>query len=140
MTDHLAAMDEEIHTDADETDLTAVVDDHQHEEVTETSVSFWQRFSRIFTSSTERGSTNEQRLIDLDESIALHPDVAMNYILRGELRLKRDDLDGAQQDFQQGLIIAETQFQQDNWGFADQILQDRAKRGLELTRRKLHIG
>ena len=140
MTDQLAATDEEIHTDTDETDLTAVVDEHQYEEVTETSVSFWQRLSRIFTSSTESGSTNEQRLIDLDESIALHPDVAMNYILRGELRLKRDNLDGAQQDFQQGLIIAETQFQQDNWGFAGQILQDRAKRGLELTRRKLHIG
>ncbi len=140
MTDHLADMDEEIYSDADETDLTAVVDDHQLAEAEEKRETFWQRLSRMFSFSTGRGSTYIQRLGDLDESIALHPDVAANYVLRGELRLESGDFAGAQEDFQQGLLLAETQFEQDSWGFVDQLLQDRAKRGLELTRRKLHSG
>jgi hypothetical protein len=85
-------------------------------------LSFWQRLRQSF-------SRNE-RWRKLNWAIAAYPDVASNYVLRGELLLKQNDTLGAISDFRRALEIAAPQVETDDWGVVAQAAQDRALAGL----------
>ncbi len=75
------------------------------------------------------GSTSE-RLYNLNWSIAAYPDVAANYVLRGELLKEHGDLVQAIADFRRALELSAKQFEIDDWGIVAQTMQDRALAGL----------
>ncbi|HVU11450.1 MAG TPA: hypothetical protein VHD90_09235 [Phototrophicaceae bacterium] len=82
------------------------------------------------------GSTSE-RLYNLNWSIAAYPDVAANYVLRGELLLQHNDLVQAIADFRRALEISARQFEIDDWGIVAQAMQDRALAGLRDALRRV---
>ena len=97
------------------------------------SPSLWQRLMNLLPSAEKQ----RRQLEELNTAIALHPDVAANYVLRGELHLKNDEPEQALEDFQQALELASYQLERDNWGFLDQVMQDRALHGIEQAQRKI---
>jgi cytochrome c-type biogenesis protein CcmH/NrfG len=78
-----------------------------------------------------------QRLIDLNTAINERPQVAANYVLRGEVWLQVGDYQQAVDDFASALILASEQFEQEDWGLLAQAMRDQAEHGLEIARRKL---
>ena len=70
------------------------------------------------------------RLRRLDRAIAAAPDAPVNYVLRGELRLKLRDRDQAAADFQRALALTDEAFRASDWGLVAQALADRALVGL----------
>ncbi|MFQ3565985.1 MAG: hypothetical protein SNJ59_03200 [Aggregatilineales bacterium] len=72
----------------------------------------------------------------LDRAIADFPEVAVNYLLRGELLLQAGDFNGAAADFERALTLASAQFEQAAWGLSAQITRDRAMWGIAETRRR----
>jgi hypothetical protein len=76
----------------------------------------------------------DARLDALDEAIAREPDVAENYLLRGEALLDRgergDDL-AAAVDLWRAAALAEARLRHSAWGIAAQITMDRARALLE---------
>lgn len=99
---------------------------------------FWRSLRRrFFPTAEDRADDDKQRLQALDKMIALHPDVAVNYVSRGELHLKNDEPEHALADFRRGFELASHQVEHANWGIIDQVMQDRAQRGIEVAERKL---
>jgi hypothetical protein len=78
-----------------------------------------------------------QRLIDLNTAINHRPQVAANYVLRGEVWMQTGDYQQAADDFATALILASEQFEQEDWGLLAQAMRDQAEHGLEVARRKL---
>lgn len=72
----------------------------------------------------------EARLRRLDKAVAAAPDAPMNFVLRGELKLKLGQRDEAATDFQQALGLAERAFTESDWGLVAQAISDRALAGL----------
>jgi len=70
------------------------------------------------------------RLRKLDRAIDAAPDAPVNYVLRGELRLKLRQRDAAAGDFQKALALADSAFTSSDWGLVAQTLADRALVGL----------
>ena len=70
------------------------------------------------------------RLRALDRAIAAAPDAPVNYVLRGELRLKLREREAAAADFQTALALADGAFTASDWGLVAQALADRALVGL----------
>ncbi|MEO8393756.1 MAG: tetratricopeptide repeat protein, partial [Chloroflexota bacterium] len=86
------------------------------------SPSWWQRL---------RGSFSQrERWRNLNWSIAAYPNVAANYVLRGELLLKQGDTPGAIADFRKALDLAMVDVEKEDWGVVAQSVQDRALVGL----------
>jgi Tfp pilus assembly protein PilF len=79
----------------------------------------------------------EAELVELDDAIALHPEAPANYVMRGEiyLRARLDDL--ACQDFERAIVLAADEIETRAWGLIAQAMQDRARRGLKIARRRL---
>ena len=71
-----------------------------------------------------------ERWHNLNWAIAAYPDVAANYVLRGELLLKQGDTLGAISDFRRALELAAEQVETEDWGVVAQAVQDRALAGL----------
>jgi len=114
----------------------AIASDVQAQDSSETikpSPSFWQRLMNLLPSAEKQ----RRQLEELNTAIALHPDVAANYVLRGELHLKNNAPEQALEDFQQALELASYQLDRDNWGFLDQVMQDRALYGIKQAQRKI---
>ncbi len=82
----------------------------------------WQRIRGVFS--------GRSRLHNLNWAVQTYPDTAANYVLRGELLLKRGDLFGAIADFRRGYELAATDVENEDWGVVAQGLQDRALVGL----------
>jgi tetratricopeptide (TPR) repeat protein len=78
-----------------------------------------------------------ERLSELNRAIAMYPDAAVNYVLRGELYAKLGENALAQADFQRGLELAEARLEASNWGFMAQTLRDRALMGLQQVEGRL---
>ncbi len=78
-----------------------------------------------------------QRLADLSAAINQRPQVAANYVLRGEVWLQAGEYQTAADDFATALILATEQFEEEDWGLLAQALRDQAEHGLEVARRKL---
>jgi tetratricopeptide (TPR) repeat protein len=76
------------------------------------------------------GRKRPERLAALDRAIAAAPDAPINYVLRGELRLKLGQRDEAATDFQKALGLAERAFAESDWGLVAQAISDRALVGL----------
>lgn len=79
----------------------------------------------------------ERRLSQLSSAIAEDPDAPANYVLRGELRLKAGDYEGAEADFERALILSRSKVQLSDWGLVAQVMQDRALFGLEAAHKQL---
>ena len=77
------------------------------------------------------GSNRHQRLNELSDAINIHPDAAVNYVLRGEIYAQMGDTEAAQVDFEKALALIATQKENDRWGITAQALQDRALRALQ---------
>ncbi|MCC6804721.1 MAG: hypothetical protein IT319_17695 [Anaerolineae bacterium] len=86
------------------------------------SPSLWTRIRRSFS--------RMERWHNLNWTIAAYPDVAANYVLRGELLLRQGDTLGAISDFRHALTLAAHQMETDDWGVVAQAVQDRALAGL----------
>lgn len=72
----------------------------------------------------------EWRVRQLDRAIAHTPDAPVNYVLRGEVRLKLRQRAEAADDFQTALALADRAFADSDWGLVAQALSDRALMGL----------
>lgn len=72
----------------------------------------------------------EWRVRQLDRAIADAPDAPVNYVVRGEVRLKLRRRDEAADDFQTALALADRSFADSDWGLVAQALSDRALMGL----------
>jgi len=122
-----------------ETDIETVVDEQHPDansaEESEPTHESWFEKIRNWVFSHQKNRARE--LQELNQTIALHPDVAMNYVLRGELYLQSDDVPRALDDFRTARILAEACLESADWGLIDQIAQDRAQRGVEKARRRL---
>lgn len=98
--------------------------------------SFWQSlFNSVFPSRAQREAEALKRLETLDDSIALYPETASNYVLRGEVYLQLNQVELAVLDFQQALELADVE--NHDWGVVAQAVQDRALHGLKQARRRL---
>lgn len=78
-----------------------------------------------------------ERLAELNRAIITYPDAAVNYVLRGEVYAEMREYGLAQADFEQGLMLAEAQFEISDWGFMAQTVRDRALVGLDKVRYKV---
>ena len=78
-----------------------------------------------------------RRLQQLDAAVVDAPDSLTHYVLRGELFLQIKDCERAKADFETALELAETFDPTKGWGLVEQIMRDRALRGLDLARRRL---
>ncbi len=76
-------------------------------------------------------NADDVRLQELNLAIELHPDAAVNYLLRGEWFLAKNQQYLAKDDFAAALDLAETQLETSVWGFTDQWVRDRALAYLE---------
>ncbi|MDX2162878.1 MAG: tetratricopeptide repeat protein [bacterium] len=74
-----------------------------------------------------------RRLYVLTHAISIAPDVAVNYVLRGELYMQRGQFERAADDFAEALRLAEQELRQDEqtFGLMAQSVQDRALIGYE---------
>lgn len=70
-----------------------------------------------------------QRLEALTAAIAAAPDDPINYVLRGEVRLKLGDQENAAEDFRRGLLLIAAIGETD-WGYIHTALAERAQEGL----------
>lgn len=96
--------------------------------------SLWQRlWGRL---RRPKAGSHQHRLRELDEAISLHPDVVVNYVLRGELYLKTGETDLAASDFRRALSLAVEQVETKNWGIIAQAMYDRAEVGLRQAERR----
>ena len=101
-------------------------------------LSFWQMLRRLFFQTRrEKSAEHQRRLSDLNLAILDRPDVAVNYMLRGEIRLEQKQYKLAREDFSQAIELAEAQFANEKWGIAAQAVMDRAREGLRHTLRYL---
>jgi hypothetical protein len=66
------------------------------------------------------------RLQELNLAIELHPDSAVNYLLRGEWFLAKNQHYLAQADFHKAAQLAEMQLETSAWGFTEQWTRDKA--------------
>jgi hypothetical protein len=79
----------------------------------------------------------EQRLVALNDAIALYPDASSNYVLRGELYLRAKVYALAAADFERAIALADEQMATSDWGLVAQAVQDRAQQGLKRAKRHL---
>jgi hypothetical protein len=78
-----------------------------------------------------------ERLAELNQTIADHPNAAINYVLRGELYLNKGEIALAQADFRWAFTLADADFEASNWGLVAQVVRDRALDGLREAERRL---
>jgi hypothetical protein len=97
------------------------------------SSSWWSRLLALILGG---GGPSNERLARLDQAIERQPNVAANYVLRGELYLQADEPVLAARDFKTAFEIETDRFERENWGVLSQVMRDRAERGLELARRR----
>jgi hypothetical protein len=130
--DIVAMEDEQDEIIADETQQDDFPLKHEYH------LSFWQMLRRLFFQTRrEKSAEQQRRLSDLNLAILDRPDAAVNYMLRGEIRLEQKQYELAREDFSQALELAEAQFQNEKWGIAAQAVMDRAREGLRHTLRYL---
>lgn len=92
--------------------------------------SFLNRLFGLFTGGSRQQTDMES---ELDRAIERYPEAASNFVLRGELRLKRGDAGLAREDFERAFEIAAQNVSDHQFGFVAQMTQDRALDGLERT-------
>lgn len=97
------------------------------------SVPIWEQVWRWFFPSRD---DHMARLNELTDAIALSPEAASNYVLRGELYLDMREYALAEADFQRGYELAEAQFEVADWGVMEQVMRDRALVGLQKVGRR----
>ena len=104
----------------------------------EYQLSFWQMLRRLFFQTRlEKLTERQRRLSDLNLAIIERPDVAVNYMLRGEIRLEYKQYELAREDFIRAIELAEARFESEKWGITAQAVMDRAREGLRQTMRHL---
>ncbi len=96
----------------------------------------WKKLLRQML-GTPDSETLQQRVNELNRAIADDPEAAINYVLRGEAYLQTREYALAYADFQQGLEMATTQVEQNDWGIVAQAVQDRAAQGLKVASKRL---
>lgn len=92
---------------------------------------------RLFARRDETGSA--ARLEELNRMIEYHPEAAVNYLFRGELRLKNADYENAAADFRRAVELAGDELERTDWGLVAQTLRDRALAGLQKAERHLTV-
>jgi hypothetical protein len=89
--------------------------------------SFLNRLFGIFTG----GGKSDDWETELDRTIERYPEAASNFVLRGELLLKRGQPERAKADFLHAYEISAERVKDDQFGFVAQMTQDRALDGLK---------
>ena len=93
--------------------------------------SWWQVIVQRLTAIVNPQAVNyDDALIELDDAIALNPDAAVNYVLRGEIYMKLKNNTLAAADFEHALSLTAESVENSDWGFLEQVMQDRARQGL----------
>ncbi len=94
----------------------------------ENTLSRWQQIKGLFLQTgAERAEEQRLRLQALTRAIEIHPDAAVNYLLRGELHLELEQWDLAHEDLLNALELAQIQWSEDRWGMTAQAVMDRAE-------------
>lgn len=93
--------------------------------------SFLDRLIGIFTGG------NSDWESELDRAIGRYPEAASNFVLRGELLLKRGQAERAKADFLNAYEITSARVADERFGFVAQMTQDRALDGLRRARAML---
>ncbi len=91
--------------------------------------SFLNRLFGLFTG----GGQQDDLKSELDSAIERYPESASNFVLRGELLLKRGQANEARADFLRAYEIATQNVADSHFGFVAQMMQDRALDGLNRT-------
>ncbi|HYO87728.1 MAG TPA: hypothetical protein VER79_03720 [Candidatus Limnocylindrales bacterium] len=94
--------------------------------------------NRLFGLFTGGGRQQNDMETELDRAIERYPESASNFVLRGELRLKRGDAEDARADFVRAYEIAAQNVADHQFGFVAQMTQDRALDGLERAKALLN--
>lgn len=112
--------------------------DEEESQTPSPRMGIWQQVLRRVIPSVEnlRDEYN-QRLAELNDAVALHPDNPTNYMLRGETYLEINKPEFALADFEKAFELASGHLEQTNWGFVMQVVQDRAQRGLLKAKQRL---
>ena len=85
----------------------------------------------------DEAAQDDDGMATLNYAIDAAPDVAVNYVLRGELFRKRRQYVLARDDFQQALALAESQLEGQHWGIVLQATADRARQNLRQIQQHL---
>lgn len=134
LTPIFAEMQEQIDT----IDATGAVEYHDDVPVAPQRPSLFGRLmSMVGLNPQAKIAENEGRLATLSRVIRHHPDVAENYVLRGEVNLALKRYDDAIMDFETALASLTIQVKTDRWGLIAQVMQDRAIMGLETAQQHL---
>jgi len=92
---------------------------------------WWQGIVRRLVAAVNLEAVNyDDALIELDDAIALNPDAAVNYVLRGEIYMKLKNYTLAAADFEHALSLTAESVENSDWGLLEQVMQDRARQGL----------
>jgi Tfp pilus assembly protein PilF len=81
--------------------------------------------------------TTGDRMAALNRALEAAPDVAANYVLRGELFRQRGQYMLARDDFARALQLAEEQLEAQRWGLVLQATADRARENLRRIQRHM---
>jgi tetratricopeptide (TPR) repeat protein len=106
-------------------------DDGEATTAAQQPVSFWMWLRGLLAGPTVR------RLDELTGMIRYNPQAPSNYVLRGEIYMRVGEYERAAADFEQALLLAGGQFDEEDWGLLSQTLRDQAGYGLERAQRKL---
>lgn len=110
---------------------------YQQGEAAVPPATFWDSLRRmLFPTRHELRARLMRRIADLDDAIAISPDEAANYVIRGELYLQLGAPDLAAADFRHALTILPHQVEHNRWGVVAQALLDRAAGGLKRAQRR----
>ncbi|MFN8380099.1 MAG: hypothetical protein U0452_15660 [Anaerolineae bacterium] len=93
--------------------------------------SFLERLTGIFAGGDEDWESELDRMIDR------YPEAASNFVLRGEILLKKGQAERAKADFLHAYEISAERVVDERFGFVAQMTQDRALDGLKRTRAML---
>lgn len=74
-----------------------------------------------------------RELAQLNRTINLYPDAAVNYMLRGEYWLKAGDLERAVSDLETAIELAQEELAKSAWEYREQAVIDRAQTLLRLA-------
>lgn len=119
-------------TSLDRVDAQETASTHEQDATPDNANETWVKRVRqmVYKTPAEREAALAERLSQLNAAIQAHPDEVSNYVMRGEVFLKRRQYELAASDFRRSLKLAQLQIREEDWGLVAQVLQDRARIGL----------
>ncbi len=90
----------------------------------------------VYQPAVERERKFYDRLRELSAAVDEAPESLTRRVLRGELYLERGEMARAKADFQAALALSEAMDGAKSWLIVEQVMRDRALRGLRMANAK----